>query len=855
MLKSFKIFFTKNKIKIAVGVTALFLLLSAINYIFIFNITAQSNDECLWTQKKDPSRDSTTILIEQVKVGGVTWNAGIRDGDELIAIDGRRTKNTFIATQILDKVQKGDYATYTVRRGEVLFETPVLVKKLINFSGLAINLLATFWLIVGFIVFMARPEGKIQRLFFKIGLMFVLLGTSSMLYRGGVVDNPIFKIPYLYLLVDNIAVLGVILITFMLIHFFSIFPKEFMYVSRKWFPKAIYIIAASIFLLGLIIKIFFWYVKGNLSVYILMNQIGGVMILVSFICGFVLLWINYTRLKSKKERLPIFVILIAYFIGIAAIIYTNFIASAVAGLIFNNPAFFMPIILIALLPIAFGYSIFRYSLMDVSIVIKNAIVYGTATAALAGLYFLLIYIIGQSIGSVLSDEYQGIIAGLIFVLFAVVFQSTKDKFQDLLTQKFYPEQFLLQKSLLRFSNEVASIVGIENIMDSTQQLYVKSLKLKKFGLMLFHNHNGNHYRIVRQEGFYNSNLKIFDETGEIQKYFLNQIMIGKKPLIEQQDFKSNVESKFAVLLEEEIYTVVPMIIKSKVIGLLLFGLKYSGSQFSGKDLDLLISAASQTALSLENARLYESEAVKQKIERDLENARIIQEGLIPKNFPKLSGMEVYGQMIPAMQVGGDYFDLIKLSDKKMFIVIGDVSGKGLSASLYMSKLQTMMKLYCRDGVAPKEILIEINSKMYEEIEKNWFITISLALIDLEKREFIYCRAGHTPLLKFNNNLYEIYRPSGIGIGLDKGELFDTSLEEIVIKINKDDLYFFFSDGVTELMNEQDELFGIDTLKLFMSEHKNETAKLIGNQLMNRLNSFRGEKVQYDDITFVLLKIL
>lgn len=855
MFNGLKIFLTKNKMKVAVAITALFLFISAINYVFIFNITAQSNDECLWTQKKYLTKDSTFILIEQVKVEGVTWNAGIRDGDELIAIDGRRTRNTFIATQILDKVQKGDYATYTVRRGEVIFEAPVLVKKLINFSGLAINLLATFWLVVGFIVFMAKPEGRIQRLFFKIGLMFVLLSSTSMLYRGNVVDSPIFKIPFLYLLVDNIAVLGFTLITFMLIHFFSIFPKEFIYVSKKWFPKTLYIIAALIFTLGLIIKIIFWYINGNLSVYILLNQIGGIMILSAFIFGFVLLWINYTRLKSKKERLPIFIILIAYFIGIAAIIYTNFIASAVVGLIFNNPTFFTPIILIALLPIAFGYSIFRYSLMDVSIVIKNAIVYGTATATLAGLYFLLIYVIGQSIGSVLSDEYQGIIAGLIFVVFAVVFQSTKDKFQDLLTQKFYPEQFLLQKSLLKFSNEVASIVGIENIMDSTQQLYIKSLKLKKFGLMLFHNHHGNHFRIVRQEGFYNTNLKIFDESGEIQNYFRNQIMLGKRPLLEQQDFKSNVESKFAVLLEEEIYTVVPMIIKSKVIGLLLFGLKFSGSQFSGKDLDLLISAASQTALSLENARLYESEADKQKIERDLENARIIQEGLIPKKFPQLNGIELFGQMIPAMQVGGDYFDLIKLSEKKLFIVIGDVSGKGLSASLYMSKLQTMMKLYCRDCVSPKEILSEINAKMYDEIEKNWFITISLALIDLEKRELIYCRAGHTPLLKFNNSLYELYQPSGVGIGLDKGDIFESSLEEIIIKIKKGDLYFFFSDGVTELMNEQEELFGIGKLKLFLSEHQIEKTQLIGNQMMSSLNSFRGEIDQYDDITFVLLKIL
>ncbi len=544
-------------------------------------------------------------------------------------------------------------------------------------------------------------------------------------------------------------------------------------------------------------------------------------------------------------------ILISYIVGVLALVYTYFLAAEIAGIIFNRPAYFTPIILIALLPIAFGYSIFRYSLMDVSIVIKNTIIYGTATVLLAGVYFLLMYFIGQSISAAIGTEYQGIIAGVVFVIFAMIFQSTKDKFQDLLTEKFYPEHFAFQKGLLKFSSEISGIVGFDNILDANVNLFIKSLKIDRFGLMLKGNKE-NVYKSVRQQGFYNPMIKIYDELDEIEKYFWSQIQLGKKTVVERQDFKSLAYGKFSVLLDEEIYTVIPLIIKSKVIGLLLFGLKHSGSQFSGKDIDLLLSAAAQTAVSLENSRLYESEAERKKLERDLENARKIQESLLPKEFPQINKLDICGSMIPAMQVGGDYYDLIKISDSKVFAVIGDVSGKGLSASFYMSKLQTMIRLYCTENRSPKDILIEINKRMCEEIERNSFITVSLVLIDTELEEVKFCRAGHTPLLKFNKNLYELYQPAGVGIGLNKGEIFENSLEEFTFKLYEGDLLFLFSDGITELMNRDAELYGMGRLKELIEKNISFSCKEISKILMNDLNNFKDNIPQYDDITFIMV---
>ena len=821
-----------------------------VNFFFIFEITAQSNDECLWVMK-NVSPDSTAIEFQFVKEHGVTWNAGVRDGDHLLAIDGVKTYNTLIASRLLDKVQAGDYATYNVKHNGKTFETKILVKKLINFGGLAFALLSFLWLIVGFVVVMAKPFGATQRLFYKIGIVSILYAIANLLYRGQGAINPIFENRILLIIVDTLWTLGGSFLGFMLIRFFCIFPNENKLIKKNWFNRFLFISPFVVLGTAEVLKILYVYNNPASPIQNIIANSIGIILGLSFIAGLVFLFLNYIKLNNKRERNSIFVILVAYFIGVLALIYTSTLASAIAGLIFNNPSYFTPVILIALLPIAFGYSIFRYSLMDVSEVVKNTIVYGVATIALAALYFLLIYVIGQKISSAIGTEYQGIIFGAVFVIFAVVFQSTKDKFQDFLTEKFYPEQFSFQKGLLEFNGKIASVVGKENIFDAIQKLFVHVLQIEVFGLLL--KNEKEIFELVRSKGITNSKLHIHNDDSVIANYCLECMIVGKKQVIEHQDFEKVLGPSAKKFLAENVYTIIPLFIKSKIIGMLLIGLKKSGSNFVGKDLDLLISASLQTAISIENARLYESEAEKQKMERDLENARRIQETLLPKILPQVKSLDISGKMIPAMHVGGDYFDLIKISDSKLFVVVGDVSGKGLSASFYMSKLQTMIRLYCTDGKSPREVLVEVNRRISESIEKNWFITVTLGLFDVEKKTLTVCRAGHTSIIRVRNGKLEFFQPSGIGVGLDRGEVFDNSLKEAIYQLQNNDLFFFYSDGVTELMNENDELFGKDRLENFLIKNIFENCREIEIGLIKNLSDFRGKTPQYDDITTLLVR--
>ncbi len=828
-------------------VMSLFLILLAFgNIIVVTTVIPVSNDECLWIP--DKQADTLVIRFETVKVDGVTWNAGIRDGDYLIAMNGTKLKSTMQAKEILDSMESGEYADYIVKkRSGELFETKVYVKKLIDFPLLGICLLGFFWQIIAFIVLTAKPDGRIQRVFYAIGatlILFPMFTFQSLAF--------IKNFPPLAFLTDILNTGGMIYAPFLILHFFWIFPREYNFAKKKAVNYILYLLPA-ILIIGIIVyRLIFVYESPNLEFhYRFIINLANRALGLTFIIGFISLLINYFRLKIPRERKPLSIILVSYFLTILVILYTVFVAPAVVDTIYNSPEYYMPMIIMFVLPVAFGYSIFKYQLMDVSIVIKNAIVYGAATISIAAVYFLVIYLIGQSISTAIGTEYKGIIAGIIFIIFALVFQSTKDRFQDFLTSKFYPEQFAYQKILVTFSNDITTVVGLDNILNTMQATFVDSLRINTFGIMLYEG-NQNEFILVRSVGINSEELKV--PGLNLPKVINEKNATSKIPVIEEEDFTRAFPVTHVMLTEEGIYTVVPMIIKQKIIGLMLLGLKHSGAKFAGKDVDLLYAVANQSAVAVENARLYRSEAEKIKIERDLDLARKIQQSLLPKVIPSVRGLDISGEMIPAQQVGGDYFDLIPVGDDKLFVVVGDVSGKGLSASLYMTKLQTMVETACIPGREPKEILIEINKRIYESMERSWFVTMTLALFDMKAKKVKFCRAGHMPVFAAKNGGMNKYRTIGLGIGLERGIIFEKTLREEEVILDKDQIFAFFSDGVTEAMNENMDLFGEDKLTELLLNKSARNSNEILSDVWNSIKNYRGKAEVNDDMTMVLVKV-
>jgi serine phosphatase RsbU (regulator of sigma subunit) len=843
----------KHRSDLISALTIALTFIAVLSIYFALEVKVQSNDECLWTLQKI-TKDSSAVRFDSVKVNGVTWDAGIRNGDYLLGINGKRIKSTIQAQLILDEVKSGKFADYEVRKtdGKIL-KTKVYIKKFVQYGLLAQSFSALIWLLIGFIVYTAKSDGLPQKLFYSLGVFAVLSSIGAFFPLE--IYSHIFMTehPTLAIVAQAVLLISQILLPLIMLYFIWTFPKPFKF-AKKEFVKIIFISFAVLSsLIGIILFASLYYTDyKSLSWLRLYGTILTYILRGVYIVAWISLIIHYFREKNKNNRKPILILVLALTLGMLIQVYIQTIAPAISDLIFNTPEYYLPIFLMILVPLMFAYAILKYNLLDVSIVIRNTIIYGTAMATVALIYFVVIYILGQWISQALGAENQGIVAGVFFLVFAFVFQSTKNRFQDFLTRRFYPEQSAYQKVLIQFSNDVSTIVGKEKILDLTTQTFIDALKINKFGILL-HDYKKDILYLARGIGFNDKSCVI--EKSNIFPVIREKLLISKYPVIEQDQFGITFPGKSKRLIEEEIYSIFPMIVKDKVVGALLFGLKHSGSRFGGKDLELLTAAANQIAISLENARLYKSESEKIKIERDLDLARKIQQSLLPNCIPEINGLDICGEMISAMQVGGDYYDLIQISDTKLFVTVGDVSGKGLSASLYMTKLQTMMQIVCKNSLSPKEILIEANKRLYESMERSWFITMTLALFDIENGTVKFCRAGHMPLLIANNGSVESVKTQGIGLGLEKGEVFEKTLVEEELKIKSGQVYAFFSDGITEAMNEESELFGESNLvDILRGKSTNKSAQIMEN-VWDKIKLFKGKAKPNDDMTMVIVKVM
>lgn len=854
--------FLKYRSNIVVIFTVVLIALTLYNIYYTVEVNVASNDECLWLPKGRMSTldQKAELFFSNVKEGGVTWNAGIRNGDQFLEINNIPVETPYQAQMILNEFKYGEFAPYKVKKpdGEIL-ETKVFVKKLVQFGTLSGSISALIYLLIGFIVLSAKPDGLSQRLFYALGVLAVFVSTTALIPHFGGIQILFDNSPLLGAFIGSLIIIGNSFIPIVLLAFVWTFPTPFKFIEKTWVKLLLIIFPLLMTIAGNLIG----YLSLNaraipVSYFVRYTNLSGIIIAVTMVAAIVSMFFQYRRVKSTDKRKPVLIFLLSMLFGFIVSIYSNNIAPAISDTMYNSPEYYMPVILLVLVPIGFAYAIFKYQLLDVSEVLKNTIIYGSATIGIAAIYFFVIYVIGQSLSSAISSDYQGIIAGIFFIAFALIFQSTKNRFQDFLTKRFYPEQFAHQKILMKFSNDIPTVVGLDNVLDITQSTFVEALQLKKLGILI-KDYKTGYLSLVKSFGIANTECMI--KKSGLMHFIESKNLTNDIPVIQQQDFERVFPENFKSMIDEGFYTAVPMYVKKKIVGLLLFGLKYSGSQFAGKDLELLNAAANQIAISIENARLYESEAEKLKLEKDLELAREIQQSLLPRCIPSVQGLDICGEMIPAMHVGGDYFDLIRVSDTKLFVAVGDVSGKGLSASFYMTKVQTMIQLASGGSASPKDILVEVNKRMYESMERNWFITMTLALFDTEKRTVRFCRAGHLPLFKVNRTLsadsaqtIESIKSKGIGLGLEKGIVFEQALVEEEMALITGEVYAFFSDGITEAMNEKQEMFGEEKLKELLIKKSDLKSSKLMNEIWQSIKNFRNGTEVNDDMTMVIVKV-
>ena len=248
---------------------------------------------------------------------------------------------------------------------------------------------------------------------------------------------------------------------------------------------------------------------------------------------------------------------------------------------------------------------------------------------------------------------------------------------------------------------------------------------------------------------------------------------------------------------------------------------------------------------------------KQRLDDELRIAREIQKSLLPVDLPRIEGLDIADLCEPAREVGGDYYDFFILGPRRLGVMIADVSGKGTSAALYMAELKGLMLALSHDAPSPRQLLIDVNRRIVDHLDNRSFITMTYAVLDLDAATLTCARAGHTPLIAVNDRGTDIVLPSGMILGVrlpDATRRFEDLLVEHVRPVAPGDVIVLFTDGITEAMDAQGELFGDNALASVVYSHRHLDAAGIRERVLREVRAFVGDAEPHDDMTMIVLKL-
>jgi phosphoserine phosphatase RsbU/P len=274
-------------------------------------------------------------------------------------------------------------------------------------------------------------------------------------------------------------------------------------------------------------------------------------------------------------------------------------------------------------------------------------------------------------------------------------------------------------------------------------------------------------------------------------------------------------------------------------------------QFHQEDLDVLAAVAGQAAIAIQNAQMHESLLERERVNRDLKLAEQVQKRFLPQSVPIIPGFEFFAHYDPAYEVGGDYYDFVPLPGNRVAIAVGDVSGKGVAAALMMAKFSGDTRYCILTENSPAAASNELNSLLFSAAIEEKFITLSLGVLDIEKRILSITSAGHLPVMvrRANGTVDEIGEEIA---GFPLGIVPDADYKQTDIRLNPGDVVAVFSDGVTDARNLREELYDSRDKRRLMKKLGETTGgpETIGRALLQDIREFSAGHNQVDDITLI-----
>jgi len=510
---------------------------------------------------------------------------------------------------------------------------------------------------------------------------------------------------------------------------------------------------------------------------------------------------------------------------------------------------------IALFPITLAYVTVVQRALDLRVLVRQSLQYALARRGVLAMRVLVsvcvVLIVAILSGGLALGPRTLLTAAGIGVVFLI--GAGSQRMARWIDRRFFREAYNVEQVLNRLAENVTSIVELPSLLETVTSRLAEALHITKMAVFLGDNHL---YRAVAVLGVSKPPAYAFgQETASVR-----QLRIAQRPLSvyldEPGSWAHQIDGAESALLRDlETQLLVPVTRRSEMLGFLTLGPKISEAPYSPADMQLLQSVASQTGFAIENSRLSSAIAAetaqREVLNRELAIAREVQERLFPQECPAIPGVELVGVCRPAREVGGDYYDFFTLPRGVLALAIGDVSGKGVPASLLMASLQASLRGQTLAGAANIDrLMANVNSLVYAASSVNRYATFFYAQYEPDRRLLTYVNAGHNPPILLRRNLDLARLEAG---GPPVGLLPKASYQGASIEVEPGDLLLLFTDGISEAMNTADEEWGEESLLCVLKNSSTAKPASIATALFNAADEFTGSAPQHDDMTVVIAK--
>lgn len=852
------------------------LLYFALALVFLCDVVflARHTVDILHGESVDIPFFSTAIASNRIDlISPAVAAAGLHSGDTLVAVDGHRYTGTAVLANELAKAAPGRAITITVRSGDSGPDRDIVLAVKPD-SGGVIHLIFDFLLqgllrlaclLLGSWVVLVRPRDRSSWL-----LLGLLLGFSHLLDTGTIPSwGPgIRELGMAY----NIFLAMAWPVFMFLFAFF--FPEPFPWYQRagRWRPL-IPLAVISPQLINVAVKIFVSvremssYAAAN-ALYQVYLPLRTVLVFYPYVlvsCFFAFIFSKSSISISEDGRRRLKLLYWGTTVAMTPGLIFGVIATVQHKTEFDYPQWLIAFVLLMLLgfPLTLAYVIVVQRAMDVRVVLRQGLQYGLAKSGIRVLQYLVVLTLvlialklvrGRTLGS--SQTLALMVAGAI-IIFTV--RRAGERLLAWTDQRFFREAYNAEQVLSELSDQVRSMMETRPLIETVALTIADTLHVPRVAVLL---RELGSYRPAYAAGYgapltvafppNTGTVRLLQKQHEPARVYFDDpsSWVYREEGVGEQD-RAQLNQLGSELL-------LPLTAREKLLGFISLGPKRSEEPYSGSDVRLLKSVAAQTGLALENAHLMsaiaEEVAQRERLNREVEIAREVQERLFPQKFPPIEGIEYAGACRPALGVGGDYYDFLALPNGKLGIAIGDVSGKGIAAALMMASLQASLRSEATR--APDDLaamISNVNRLVFEASADNRYATFFYAQYDPASRRLTYVNAGHNPPMLFHHSGsgWRVSRLEATGTVVGLLESFP--YQQCSIAVEPGDIFVAFTDGISEAMNQQEEEWGEGCLEQAVEECGRLSPSETIQYLMQAADEFVAGAKQHDDMTLVVLQ--